>query len=544
MRVRSTSTHSAAPSSIVTASGCAPPMPPSPAVTTSRPGERAAEALAARPPRTSRRCPGGSPGCRCRSRTRPSSGRTSSARRRRARGSAPRSPTRPTRFELAISTRGARSCVSNTRDRLARLHEQRLVVAEAHAARGGSSRRRRGRAPPCRCRRRRSAPPAARPRRDAGCSRASAGRPPAASRGSAARRAGSSQHSRDGFDGGRQRAGSRRAPRRRRGRGEEAVGPGPATRSRSAASAAAVPAPGSQRRRAGRARGRAHQLDGEDARQVGDAPRAACARRPSPSRRGPPASRSSGSESTPAGRGEAPVLGHHRRLRVLGEHQARVRRPASCGQERRQAVGARRVQQPVGAALGDRADVGGGDREEVAGERRAARRGSCRTDSTRPSGQDHRVVDRALELAPRRPRRRGRARRGRRRGPAACSAASRRPARAGRPRGGWRRSASRRSSARRFAALAGLAGLRAQRDQVLGEGAVGAEQRLDASCAAVTSAARSRTRGRAARARSMPSMPSVPLVSARPSLAVSVERRDAGAPRAPRRRRSVAVRRR
>ncbi len=37
MRWRSTSTHSAQPSFIVTASGCAPPMPPSPAVTTSRP---------------------------------------------------------------------------------------------------------------------------------------------------------------------------------------------------------------------------------------------------------------------------------------------------------------------------------------------------------------------------------------------------------------------------------------------------------------------------------------------------------------------------
>ena len=32
MRSRSTSTHSATPPFIVTASGCAPPMPPSPAV--------------------------------------------------------------------------------------------------------------------------------------------------------------------------------------------------------------------------------------------------------------------------------------------------------------------------------------------------------------------------------------------------------------------------------------------------------------------------------------------------------------------------------
>ena len=46
IRCRSTSTHSAQPPLIVTASGWAPPMPPSPAVTTSRPAQRAAEALA------------------------------------------------------------------------------------------------------------------------------------------------------------------------------------------------------------------------------------------------------------------------------------------------------------------------------------------------------------------------------------------------------------------------------------------------------------------------------------------------------------------
>jgi hypothetical protein len=37
MRSRSTSTHSAAPPFIVIASGWAPPIPPRPAVTTSRP---------------------------------------------------------------------------------------------------------------------------------------------------------------------------------------------------------------------------------------------------------------------------------------------------------------------------------------------------------------------------------------------------------------------------------------------------------------------------------------------------------------------------
>ncbi len=45
--------------------------------------------------RTSRRCPAGSPGSRCRSRSRPSSGRTSSGRPAPAPGSAPRWPTSP-----------------------------------------------------------------------------------------------------------------------------------------------------------------------------------------------------------------------------------------------------------------------------------------------------------------------------------------------------------------------------------------------------------------------------------------------------------------
>ena len=44
MRSRSTSTHSATPSFIVTASGCAPPMPPRPGGERDRAGERAAEA--------------------------------------------------------------------------------------------------------------------------------------------------------------------------------------------------------------------------------------------------------------------------------------------------------------------------------------------------------------------------------------------------------------------------------------------------------------------------------------------------------------------
>ena len=46
MRVRSTSATRQTPSFMVTASGCAPPMPPRPAVTVSRPASDAAEVLA------------------------------------------------------------------------------------------------------------------------------------------------------------------------------------------------------------------------------------------------------------------------------------------------------------------------------------------------------------------------------------------------------------------------------------------------------------------------------------------------------------------
>ena len=57
-------------------------------------GERARRTSCRRPPRRSRRCPGGSPGCRCRSRTRRSSGRTWSGRAPRAGGTPPSWPSR------------------------------------------------------------------------------------------------------------------------------------------------------------------------------------------------------------------------------------------------------------------------------------------------------------------------------------------------------------------------------------------------------------------------------------------------------------------
>ena len=88
------------------ASGCAPPMPPSPAVSTRRPARVAAEPLARGAPRTSRTSPAGCPACRCRS--------TSPAvicpyiisPAARAAGTRPSSPSRATRFEFASSTRG------------------------------------------------------------------------------------------------------------------------------------------------------------------------------------------------------------------------------------------------------------------------------------------------------------------------------------------------------------------------------------------------------------------------------------------------------
>ena len=137
--------------------------------------------------RSTRRCPAGSPGCRCRSTSRRSSARTSSARAPRAGGTRPRWPSRGTRLELAISTRGAHSWVRNDADRLARLHQQRLVVAQ-RAQRADDrveglpgARRPAGAAVDDEMRR------DPRPPRDRGCSSASASPPPAASPGRRAR---------------------------------------------------------------------------------------------------------------------------------------------------------------------------------------------------------------------------------------------------------------------------------------------------------------------------------------------------------------------
>ena len=114
---------------MVTASGWAPPIPPSPAVTTSRPAQRAAEALA----RDRRERLVGALEDPLRAdvdpRARRSSGRTSSARPRRARGSAPRSPIAARGWSWR-SARAARAVRLEHRHGLAGLHEQRLVVAQ------------------------------------------------------------------------------------------------------------------------------------------------------------------------------------------------------------------------------------------------------------------------------------------------------------------------------------------------------------------------------------------------------------------------------
>ena len=139
---------------------------------------------------------------------------------------------------------------------------------------------------------------------------------------------------------------------------------------------------------------------------------------------------------------EAPVLGDHRRLRVLREHQAGVhaRRPRS-GTAAARTSGSGRASGRCAARRSRRPRP-----RRSRGSRRPsppARRGSCRT--TPRGRRAARPGCRSRSAAPRaRPRSRVRpACRAPRRSPAARSGASRRPARAGRRGGGSRRSPSR-----------------------------------------------------------------------------------------------------
>ena len=182
-----------------------------------------------------------------------------------------------------------------------------------------------------------------------------------------------------------------------------------------------------------------------------------------------------GSESVLGGHGEAAVLGHHRRLRVVGEHQPGVHARV-LGQERRQAVRASRVEHAVGAALRDRADLGGRDRQEVAGQRhRRAVKVPARLHAA--VGQHHRVVDgraqlgggHGLHVGPRVPRGAVHLRRAAHRVGVLHArivvAVARHDLGAG-------------EQPREVGGAACLAGLRAHGHEVRGEGAIGAEQRL------------------------------------------------------------------
>ena len=196
---------------------------------------------------------------------------------------------------------------------------------------------------------------------------------------------------------------ARRPPARARASGP---GPGPARAARTASRAAPVPAPGSSgARRSSAARG-AGELDGEDAREVRD--RRAQLARGAPAHRDVVLLHRAGGQRVDAGRrGEPAVLGHHRRLRVLGDHQSRVRRPASSVEERRQARASarRRAAGRCGARRSRR-------------PRRRRSRGSRRRTPTRRAvevaarldpavGQHHRVVDRGAQLGGRHAARRG-----------------------------------------------------------------------------------------------------------------------------------------
>ena len=155
MRCGSTSTVRFTPSFMVAASGCAPPMPPRPAVRTRRPRSDAAEVLARRLREGLVGALEDALGADVDPGARPSSGRTSSGPCARARRS---SPTWPTRGP-ASSSRSARAA------RRGGCGRRPPACRTARAASRRSPRRLQGgarwrrstpsSAPPCRCRRRR-----------------------------------------------------------------------------------------------------------------------------------------------------------------------------------------------------------------------------------------------------------------------------------------------------------------------------------------------------------------------------------------------------
>ena len=140
---------------------------------------------------------------------------------------------------------------------------------------------------------------------------------------------------------------------------------------------------------------RGHELDGENPPKVVDrGPELACG---SPSHRNVILLHRARRDRVDArGRPQTAVLRHERRLGVMGEHQPRVD-PGILGEERRKALRARRVKQAIGPPLGDRSDRPDRGGEEVAGKRNGCPvEVPARFDAT--VRQHHRVVDRSMQF--------------------------------------------------------------------------------------------------------------------------------------------------
>ncbi len=221
-------------------------------------------------------------------------------------------------------------------------------------------------------------------------------------------------------------------------------GPGPRNRSRTARSAAPVPGAGFSGGAQVQSAGGAHELDREHASEVVD--RGSQLARRTPSHRHVVLLHRARGQRVDARRGrQAPVLGDHRRLGVVGEHQPRVdaRHPGPGN-------GGSPCERPASSSLSVRRsaiapDLGGGDRQEVAREpQRRAVEVAARFDAA--VRKHHRIVDRGAKLGVRDSLGVERACRAPPRRPAGRSATSRRPGRAGRRNGGWRRSPSRRAA--------------------------------------------------------------------------------------------------
>ena len=186
MRCWSHSTQIATPSFIVTASGWAPPMPPSPAVTRDGAGERAPEPLV------------GDGGERLEGALEdplgadvdPRAGRHLAVHRQpEVLEPAELLPVGPVADQVGVGDQHARRprVGAHHADGLAGLHEQRLVVLERRAGCGRWRRTPPSCARPCRCRRRRRGPRGARRCRGRGCSSASAAAPRSATTSRSAR---------------------------------------------------------------------------------------------------------------------------------------------------------------------------------------------------------------------------------------------------------------------------------------------------------------------------------------------------------------------